>query len=134
LRPEDVTLPSGVEAVVQDVQPRSLTLRFESTWTRRVPVQPAVDIVSATIPGPLTTKVDPDNVQLSGPRHLVLGVASVRTVKTSLSYPDSLPHLVDIDTTTLSGVRVRPMQVKVQIIPTPPSAPAQPATRGRGGR
>lgn len=131
LRPEDVTLPAGVEAVVQDVQPRSVTLRFESTWTRRVPVQSTIDIVSAQVPGPLTTKIDPESVQISGPRHVVLGISSVRTVKTSLSYPDSLPHLVDIDTTGLDGVRIRPMQVKVQIGPTPVT-PA--AVRGRGGR
>src|SRR3954470_21707207 len=36
LRPEDVALPDGVDAVVSEVSPRSITLRFESTWTRRI--------------------------------------------------------------------------------------------------
>jgi YbbR domain-containing protein len=110
---------------VQDVQPRSLTLRFESTWTRRVPVQATIDIVSAEVPGPLATKIDPESVQISGPRHVVAGIASVRTVKASLSYPDSLPHLVDIDTTRL-GLRVRPSQVKVHLVPSAPATASGP--------
>jgi len=46
----------------------------------------------------------------------VLQVTSVRTKKTTIPYPDSLAHLVDIDTSALGpGIRVRPNQVKVQI-------------------
>ena len=30
LRPDDVTLPEGVDAVVRDVEPRSITLRLDS--------------------------------------------------------------------------------------------------------
>ena len=40
------TLPEGVDAVVRDVEPRSVTLRFESTWTRKVPVRSAIDIAT----------------------------------------------------------------------------------------
>ena len=115
LRPDDVTLPDGVEAVVRDVQPRSVTLRFESTWSRRVPVQSRIDMTPIDWPGPVSLHVDPESVQVSGPRHVVLRVPYVRTVPTTITLPDSLPHLVDIDTTSL-GVRVRPVQVKVQVI------------------
>ncbi len=123
LRPEDVTLPAGVEAVVHDVQPRSLTLRFESTWTRKIPIRSTVDVVTSQWPGALTPKFDPESVLVSGPRHVVLAISSVRTVKATLPYPDSLPHLVDIDTTGLGdGVRVRPAQVKVQLELAAPAA------------
>jgi hypothetical protein len=118
LRPEDVALPPGVDAVVRDVQPRSLTLRFEPTWTRRVPIlSSAIDVTAAPGSGFIKTLFDPQTVQISGPRHLILKMPAVRTVKTTIPYPDSLPHLVDIDTMALGpGVRVRPGQVKVHLL------------------
>src|SRR4051812_21682103 len=99
LRPEDVTLPDGVDAVVSEVSPRSITLRFESTWTRRIPVRSAIDISTMNgPPGPLLTLIDPTIVEVTGPRHLVAQIAFVRTLKTTIPFPDSLPHLVDLDT------------------------------------
>jgi YbbR domain-containing protein len=119
LHPSDVILPDGVDAVIRDVQPRSLVLRFEPTWTKHVAIAPSgIDML--TQPGtPMVKPVfDPDVVQVSGPRHLVLQVKSVRTIRTTIPFPDSLPHLVDIDTTGLApGIRVRPGQVKVQLVP-----------------
>jgi YbbR domain-containing protein len=124
LRPEDVVLPNGVDAVVRDVQPRSLTLRFESTWNRKVPVVPErIEVVSAPLAGTMRTQFDPPIVQISGPRQMVLQIRSVRTTKTTIVYPDSQTHLVDIDTTALgAGVRVRPTQVKVQLTFVPSTA------------
>ena len=121
LRPDDVVLPDGVDAVVRDVQPRRLMLRFESTWNRKVPIVPTgIEIMTAPGMGPVHPLFEPDFVQISGPRHLVLQVSSVRTKKTTIAYPDSLAHLVDIDTTALGpGIRVRPNQVKVQVTPLP---------------
>ena len=117
LRPEDVVLPDGVDAVVRDVQPRQLTVRFEPTWSRKVPVVPSgIDIVSAPGTGTVLPHFEPEVVQISGPRHLVLSVGSVKTNKTTIPFPDSLAHLVDIDTASLGpGIRVRPTQVKVQL-------------------
>jgi YbbR domain-containing protein len=127
LRPEDVVLPEGVDAVVRDVQPRSLTLRFESTWNRKVPVMPeGIEIVAAPVGGMVRAQFEPAIVQISGPRQLVAQIASVRTNKTTILYPDSQTHLVDIDTTALgAGVRVRPTQVKVQLT-VAPAVPAHP--------
>ena len=115
LRVDDVVLPDGIDAVVRDVQPRSLTLRFESTWSRRVPVQSMIEMTPTDWPGPVSVHLDPDSVQVSGPRHLVLRVRFVPTVPTTISLPDSLPHLVDLDTARL-GLRVRPAQVKVHVV------------------
>jgi YbbR domain-containing protein len=122
LRPEDVILPNGVGAVVRDVQPRSLTLRFEPTWNRKVPVVPErIEVTSAPTTGTVHSLFDPPMVQISGPRQVVLQIASVRTTKTTIAYPDSQTHLVDIDTSALgAGVRVRPTQVKVQLTFVPP--------------
>jgi len=123
LRPEDVILPDGVDAVVRDVQPRQLTLRFEPTWSRKVPIVPSgIDIVAAPGTGTVLPHFDPEMVQISGPRHLVLGVSSVKTNKTTIPFPDSLAHLVDIDTASLGpNIRVRPTQVKVQLTLLPHS-------------
>jgi hypothetical protein len=118
LRPADVTLPEGVDAVVQQLSPRSVTLKFESTWTRKMPVHSAIDIAVVQPQGTIVPVFDPETVQITGPRHLVLRVASVRTIKTTLSYPDSLPHLIDIDTTGFGPLRVKPPQVKVELKPS----------------
>jgi hypothetical protein len=122
LRPSDVALPDGVDAVVHDVSPHSLTLRFESTWTRKVAVRSAIQVIERTGAGPVVTRLDPDSVQITGPRHRVTQIPSVRTVRTTIAFPDSLPHLVDIDTTALGpGVRARPPQVKVLLTAGPPA-------------
>jgi YbbR domain-containing protein len=116
LRPDDVTLPDGVDAVVRDVQPRSVTLRFESMSSRKVPVRSAVDVATVGNPGPVVLRFDPESVQVTGPRHILASISSVRTVRTVISFPDSLPHLIDIDTIGLNpAVRVRPAQVKAQL-------------------
>jgi hypothetical protein len=120
LRPADVTLPEGVDAVVRDVEPHSITLRFESTWTRKVPVRSMIDIVADPLPGPISTQLQPDSVLVTGPRHLVMRIPSVRTVKTTISLPDSLPHLVDIDTVGFgSRIRIKPAQVKASFVALP---------------
>jgi hypothetical protein len=114
LRPGDVTLPDGVEAVVRDVQPRSVTLRFESIASRRVRVSSAIDVAMRGGGEAVTPIFDPAVVELTGPRHLLQKIKSVKTVRTTIPYPDSLPHLVDIDTTGFGSARVKPAQVKVE--------------------
>src|SRR5512138_1912890 len=74
LRPDDVTLPEGVDAVVRDVQPRSVTLRFESTWSRKVPVRSELQFGPQQFTGPIEAELDPDTVLVTGPRHLVLRI------------------------------------------------------------
>jgi hypothetical protein len=120
LRPGDVTLPDGVEAVVRDVQPRSVTLRFESMVSRRVRVSSAIDVAMRSGGEPVTPVFDPPMVEVTGPRHFLQKISSVKTVRTTIPYPDSLPHLVDIDTTGFGSARVKPAQVKVEIQPRHP--------------
>jgi len=97
-----------------------VTLRFESTWTRKVPVRSMIDIAADPLPSPIATQLQPDSVLVTGPRHLVMRIPSVRTVKTTISLPDSLPHLVDIDTIGFgSRIRIKPAQVKVSFVQLP---------------
>ena len=118
LRPEDVILPPGVDVVVREINPKSITLRFESTWSRRVPVRSAIDIATNGGTYGVEALIDPLSVEVNGPRNLVARIPFVRTIKTTIPYPDSLPHLVDLDTAALGpGVRVRPAQVRVSLTP-----------------
>ena len=122
LRPDDVTLPEGVDAVVRDIEPRSITLRFESTASRKVPIVSALAATATGVVGPIATRLDPDSAQVSGPRLRVAQIKSVKTIRTVISFPDSLPHLVDIDTTGFGTLRVKPSQVKVLLV-TPNTPP-----------
>lgn len=107
LRPSDVEVPEGVGVIVRDVQPHAVTLHFETTATRRVPVQSAI-----VVPGVGGTRVrlDPESVTVLGPRRVVAQLRFIRTILDTIPL-DTLPHLVDLDTTGL-GVGVRPAQVK----------------------
>src|SRR5437763_4590613 len=125
LSTSDVELPPGVDAIVRGVEPRSVTLRFESTSSRVVPVRSAVQVVPDTLhpSPPVAVRLDPERVEVSGPRQRVLGVPYVVTARVVIPATDSLPHLVDIDTTRL-GLRVRPSQVKVHLVPAAATASA----------
>ena len=112
LRASDIEIPEGVEVIVREVQPRSLTLRFETTASRRVPVRSAL-VMPAEVVGRARVMLDPDSVTVMGPRRVVRGLRSVSTVRDSVG-PDPIPRLVDLDTARL-GVVVRPQQVKALV-------------------
>jgi len=122
LATSDVELPAGVDAIVRGVEPRSVTLRFESTSSRIIPVRSAVQVVADSLhpSPPVAVRLEPDRVEVSGPRQRVLGMEYVVTVHVAIPANDSLPRLVDIDTTRL-GLRVRPSQVKVHLVPSAPA-------------
>jgi hypothetical protein len=115
LRPSDVEVPQGVEVIVREVYPDALTLRFEPSTSRRVPVRSAILAQGPIDPAArVGVLVEPDSVTVSGPRRLVAQLAFVRTVGDSIAV-DTLPHLVDLDTIGL-GATVRPAQVKVRFV------------------
>jgi YbbR domain-containing protein len=113
LRTSDIEVPEGVEVIVRDVQPRSLTLRFESTVTRMVPVRSAIIVRAPAGTTNVSVRLDPESVTVRGPRRTVARLRSIPTVRDSVTV-DTLPHLVDLDTTGL-GVSVRPPQVKALV-------------------
>jgi hypothetical protein len=112
LRTSDVEVPEGVEVIVRDVQPRALTLRFESTVSRLVPVRSAIIVRPAGTPN-VSVRLDPESVTVRGPRRTIARLRSIPTVRDSITV-DTLPHLIDLDTTGL-GVSVRPPQVKALV-------------------
>ena len=112
LRVADIQIPEGVEVIVREVQPRSLTLRFETTSSRRVPVRSALTI-PADVAGSTRVIFDPESVTVMGPRQVVRSLASVSTVRDTVGL-DPIPRLVDLDTARL-GVVVRPQQVKALV-------------------
>jgi YbbR domain-containing protein len=114
LRAADVEVPEGVQVIVRDVQPRSITLRFEPTASRRVPVRSAIMVPrNAGVPSVLV-RLDPDSVTVLGPRRAVAQLRFISTVVDSITV-DTVPHLVDLDTARL-GVSVRPAQVKALFV------------------
>ena len=112
LRASDIEIPDGVEVIVREVQPRSLTLRFETTASRRVPVRSALTI-PAEVVGLARVVLDPESVTVMGPRRVVRTMRNVATVRDSVGL-DPIPRLVDLDTAGL-GVIVRPPQVKALV-------------------
>jgi hypothetical protein len=117
LRTSDVEVPDGVEVIVRDVQPHQLTLRFEHITSRNVPVRSAIRTLGLPPPPGIAVRLDPAFVTVRGPRSAVSRIRFVSTIADSIAV-DTLPHLVDLDTTGL-GVAVQPMQVKALFIRTP---------------
>jgi len=112
-----------VQAIVRDVQPRSLVLVFDVAETRRVPVASAVRVTVDSGP-PAThtrlTRLVPDSVTVTGPRRIVKSVSSVSTVERTVTVRDSGNFLIPLDVTALaSGVRVKPTAVQL-IVEIPP--------------
>jgi hypothetical protein len=126
LRTSDVEIPEGVEVIVRDVQPRAITLRFEPTSSRVVPVRADIMVRGdpdspAGAAARTYVRLEPESVTVLGPRLIVNRIPFVTTVRDSLTF-DSLPHLVDVDTSGL-GVEIRPPQVKAFLFRRPPPFP-----------
>jgi hypothetical protein len=122
LTPADVHVPAELSEVVHvlDVQPRAVTLRFESRVTRRIPVTNDgrvvvhADSAMAGETNPATDLIfDPDWVRVTGPRRVVRRLRGIRPYALSITPGDTLPHVADLDTAGM-GVRVEPVQVKVR--------------------
>ncbi|HUQ79973.1 MAG TPA: hypothetical protein VM076_02480 [Gemmatimonadaceae bacterium] len=123
LRPADVYIPPDIDAIVRDVQPRSMVLVFDVSATRRVPVASAVKVtVDSGAPATPTrlTRLVPDSVTVTGPRRLVRAMDVVSTVSQTVTVRDSGSFLVPLDVKGLaSGVKVKPAEVRV-LVEMPP--------------
>jgi hypothetical protein len=127
LRPGDVELPPNVDARVRDVQPRRLTLYFQTDLTRLVPIRPPPD---TPLDAGATMRFEPESVRVAGPRRSVARIAAVHPMRHALPPRDSGTYLVSLDTMSL-GVRVRPSRVMVVV--SPASDGTGMTTGGRGG-
>jgi len=132
LTPSDVRIPPELSADVRvlDVQPRSVTLRFETKASDQVPVLNGGRIrvqFAGGAPAPARLRFEPDSVRVTGPRRIVRRLRGIYPVPLTLAAGDTLPHVADLDTAGL-GVTVTPPQVKVRARGTslPPVTAAEP--------
>jgi hypothetical protein len=116
LRPGDVELPPNVDARVSDVQPRRITLYFQSDLTRLVPVRPSTETPGDGPARGATVRFEPESVRVAGPRRAVARIAAVHPVRNAVPGRDSGTFLVTLDTAEL-GVRVRPARVMAIVSP-----------------
>jgi hypothetical protein len=117
--PSDVHVPAELSGDIRviDVQPRSVTLRFETKATRRVAVVSDGRILTkdgALIQAASDPRFEPAMVRITGPRRLVRRLQSVHPYSLTIAGGDTMPHVADLDTTGL-GVRMQPSQVKVKV-------------------
>ena len=114
---------------VLDVQPRSITLRFETRASRRVPIVNDGRVVVRTdssVPTSGDLVFDPKAVRITGPRRIVRRLSGIHPHALAIAMNDTMPHVADLDTTG-TGVEVQPAQVKVQWRGTATSMPVAPA-------
>ena len=114
---------------VLDVQPRSITLRFETRASRRVPIVNDGRVVVGTdssVPTSGDLVFDPKAVRITGPRRLVRRLIGIHPHSLAIAMNDTMPHVADLDTAG-TGVEVQPAQVKVQWRGTATSMPVAPA-------
>jgi hypothetical protein len=114
----DVHVPPELadQVRVLDVQPRSITLRFETRATRRIPIVNDGRVVvraDSTVPASGGVVFDPQAVRITGPRRVVRRMRGIRPHSLSIAMNDTMPHVAELDTTGI-GVQVQPAQVKVQ--------------------
>jgi len=123
LRPADVYIPPDVDAVVRDIQPRTLVLVFDVTSTRRVPVANKVRVAIADRGGMTATRltrVVPDSVTITGPRRVVNTVRFVSTVDQTVTVHDTGDFVIPLDVKRLAaGLRVQPTEVRL-VVQMPP--------------
>ena len=125
----DVHLPPGLadQVRVLDVQPRSITLRFETRASSRVPIVNdgrvvVLDDSTRRAAGDLV--FEPQTVRVTGPRRTVRRMRGIRPHALSIAMNDTMPHVADLDTAG-TGVQVQPAQVKVHWRAAATSMPMQ---------
>jgi hypothetical protein len=114
----DVHLPPELADHVRvlDVQPRSVTLRFETRASRRVPIVNdgrVVVLTDSSVRAGGDVVFEPRAVRVTGPRRAVRQLRGIRPYSLTIAMNDTMPHVADLDTTG-TGVQVQPAQVKVQ--------------------
>ena len=117
LRPGDVDLPSNVDARVRDVRPSAMSLRVRITESRRVPIRSAIELAPDSglrVVGP--PNVEPDSVEVRGPREAVRKLGAVYTERRQIEVHDTVTDvLVPVDTAGLR-MRVSPPQVRIHVV------------------
>jgi hypothetical protein len=145
LKPSDVTLPAWVDADVREIDPSSITLHFNVTVTRKVPVRSElrlrVDSGWRIVGDP---RFDPESVTVHGTRQAMRSVGAIPTAAQEFTVRDTSSQMVPLDAKRF-GVQVEPEMVRVSVpavydVPVAPAdsaahstASPKPAAKGRVG-
>jgi len=120
LTPEQVRTPFGVEPL--QVRPPSLVMTFDTSTSKSVPIVPMLD--GRPAPGFMVSKwrVEPESIEIVGPRSAVAKVTQALTEPVDLS--DTREPLNETVAVGLVDPAVRlktprPAAVSVQIVPAP---------------
>lgn len=135
VRPEDLELPAGVDAV--SVSPSTTGVRLEARAVRKVPVKARILVADSTDYRVRKVTVSPERVRVSGPSSIVANLDEVWTEAIEVSpkgpepvvgeYGVSLPHR------QLRLESARPVSVKVELEPVPATPLASPTPAGLKG-
>lgn len=121
VNPGDVTLPRGIDAHVQDLHPRRLTVELDEVATRMVPIRPMLQVRPDSgfdILGGIV--VEPAQVEITGPRERVLVIDTLYTRPFELDRLDGpAEQRLRVDTTGLEVVQVNPEVVTVRVTARP---------------
>lgn len=116
LGPADIAMPRGVDAHVQDVQPRLLAVALDSTYQRIVPVRAMVRLSPGLGHMLSAIAVVPGTVRLVGPRDAIQRIDSVQTVPLELARADGpVEETLALDTSGFGRARALPSEVSVRV-------------------
>jgi hypothetical protein len=116
LGPADIEMPRGVDAHVQDVQPRLLAVALDSTYQRIVPVRAMVRLSPGLGHMLGAIAVVPGTVRLVGPRDAIRRIDSVQTVPLELARADGpVEETLALDTSGFGRARALPSEVSVRV-------------------
>jgi hypothetical protein len=116
LGPGDIEMPRGVDAHVQDVQPRLLAVALDSTYQRVVPVRAVVHLAPGLGHVLSAIAVVPGTVRLAGPRDAIQRIDSVRTEPLEIAHADGpVEETLALDTSGLGSARALPSEVSVRV-------------------
>ena len=116
LSPQDVTLASDAEVILQDIFPRRLVVALDEVSRRPVPVVPRVTITEDSgfiRMGPIAAL--PESILVIGPEAQVRRIGSVFTVPLELNnVREPVRQTVAIDTAAFGVVRLSQNEVEIQ--------------------
>jgi hypothetical protein len=116
LDPGDLEVPQGISVRVQDVEPRMLVVRLDSTFQRVVPVRAVVRLRPETGFALGAISVVPGTIRLLGSRESIQSIDSARTEPLEIAEADGpVEDVVNLDTSGFGTVRVLPQEVTVRV-------------------
>lgn len=140
IRPEDLDLPAGVDAV--SVSPSSVGIRLEGRAVRRIPVKARILLAEGTGFRVKKVVVTPERVRIAGPASVVAGLDEVWTEAIDVEPHGSEPvtgyYAISLPHRQLRLEDPGPVSVRIELepepaAPVPVATPAGLKVNGRSG-